>query len=52
MKNPIYGMLKKLIHKSNWEISWWQRGGSITIDNKVIKIKDWKRIKISTGGGE
>lgn len=49
MKNPIYSLLKKLSHKPNWTVSWWQYGGSITIDNKVKKLKNWSRIIVSTG---
>ena len=49
MKNPVYKMLKKLSHKKNWTVSWWQYGGSISIDGKVKKIKKWSRIIVSTG---
>lgn len=52
MKNPVYKMIKKLSHKKDWTVSWWQRGGSITIDSKVKKLKSWSRIIISTGDGK
>lgn len=54
MKPPIYSMLKKVSwsnKKRSWDISWWQHGGSILIDGRVVQhFKKWSRVCIRAGG--